>query len=138
MEKVICSQCGKECIGDGVGTGYGKNRKGEKFCYECCGKNDLAELENLKIGERVCQYLHIENQIKGCKYRGGYCNSHWGESYEIRNWPGTLKIKAYGNIGYHNMAYVQRNVWFNIGDKKYHGVQYGNDSEICYIKRIKG
>lgn len=138
MEEV-CFDCGGKFVKHyDFDTGYGTDKDGHKVCFACCGKRDLKELENLKEGERVVQYLHVENAVNPYKFRSGYCNSHWGESYEIRNWPGTLKIKAYGNIGYHNIAHIQRNVWFKIGDKKYHGVQYGGDSELCYIKRVKG
>lgn len=41
MEKVYCIKCGKECIPEGIGAGYGvMPETGEKVCYACCGELD--------------------------------------------------------------------------------------------------
>ena len=120
MEKVFCADCGKECKSDGFGTGYGIERStNKKICYDCCAKRDLEELNSLEIGKgRVIQYLN------------------W-RTNEVTNWPGTMRFKVVCKEGFHNIARVQRNVWFSYKGKRFHGVQYGNDSEICYIKRVK-
>jgi len=134
-EKVFCAQCGKECVSDGCGTGYGENSKGEKICYDCCGVNDKKELDNLPIGERMTFYL-TKGGIAGTSYK-----------WHISNWPGTLKIGVFVSEGDHNIARVQRSVEFSmplvdrnnkvIGYKMFYGRQYGEDSEVCRIKRGK-
>lgn len=111
----ICSRCGKICVSDGCGTGYGKTTEGAIVCYDCCGKEDKKSLLSLKKGEKYYLYLS---------------DGH------LTNWPGTLKIKVTPKIGRHNMAGVRRDVWFSLEDKNFHGVQYGDMSEICYIQAV--
>ena len=128
MEKVFCEQCGKECIPDGVGTGYGvKYKTKRKICYACCGINDYKRLENMKIGDKAVYYLNV------------YLSEKKGEQACVSNWCGTMKFPIhYVRKGFHNLAYVRRDVWFSYKGNKFHGTQYGNLSELCYIKRIKG
>jgi len=117
-----CAICGKALIPSGVGSGYGINGNGEKICYECCAKLDIAELENLKHGEKICFYL--------TKNKAG--------QWEVTNWPASMRIKVDRFWeGRHNIAGKRRDVRFHIGSKHFHGVQYGNWSEICYIQSCK-
>ena len=112
MEK--CSVCGKT-IENGC---FGLNSKYEKVCYSCCAKEDYNNLLNLKIGETYCLYLTND---------------------KLCNWPGSLEIPlCYIKEGFHNIARVQRTTWFNIKGNKYFAKQYGDNSEIAYIKRYKG
>lgn len=116
-EKVFCYECGKECVSEfAVGVGYGIDHNGHKICYECCGKHDRKRLLELKPKEKYCLYLNGTHVI---------------------NWPGTLKIKVNPKVGGHNIARVRRDVWFDLEGKKFHGVQYGDSSEILYIEVIK-
>lgn len=112
-----CAICGKPFVSDGFGTGYGITLNGEKHCYECCGKEDKEQLLNLKPKEKMCLYLS-----KG----------------KITNWPGTLKIEPTKiREGRHNLAGVRQDVWFTLEGNKYHGVQYGYDTEICHVQKVK-
>ena len=135
MEKVICSRCGKECIPDGVGTGYGVNSKGEKICYECCGVLDYNALENMKVGERTAYYLTCKKSIFNWEH---YPKPVSSEDWSVENWCGTMKINVYCKEGFHNIARIRRDVYFSYKGHNFWGTQYGNDSQICYIKRIKG
>lgn len=118
MNQVICSNCGKVCVPDGVGTGYARLRNKKKICYDCCGKRDSEMLKSMAIGEKTSLYL--------------------SKSYII-NWPGTLKIKVLGEkTGRHNLASIRKDVWFDFSGNHFHGVCYGRDNEICHIQRIKG
>ena len=118
---VICSRCGKECISDGFGTGYGE-LNGKKYCYACCGELDSDTLAKLKPGEKVYLYL-----AEGKEYLP-----------EVINWPGTLRIKCCARKnGNHNIAGIRRDVWFKHRGKNFHGVQYGNSSEICHVQVVK-
>lgn len=123
MKKIICSDCGKICIPDGCGTGYGRTETGEIICYDCCGKRDKKILQSMKIGEKICLYLSKSK------------DNNW----HIGNWPGTFQIRvSEPREGRHNMAGIRRDVWFGYFGKEFHGVCYGNNSEICHIQRIKG
>ena len=85
------------------------------------GKIDREELENLPIGGKVTQYLVKE-----------------GNEYFISNWPGTLKIRIWQiKKGNHNIAGTRSDVWFCYAGHNFHGVQYGNHSQICHITRVR-
>ena len=121
-EKVFCHECGCECKPDGIFAGYGTDKDGNKFCYECCGKHDKQELENMKIGEKTIQYLHKDDE-----------NKWW-----VVNFPSSLKLRIWMvHEGRHNIAGIRRDVWFDFNGNNFHGVQYGNFSELCYIRRVK-
>ena len=129
MEKVFCSECGKECtpiklgLENVSGTGYGISpTTGEKICYACCGKRDERELMGLQLGEKIVLYLHKD------KVSGGW---------HVTNWPGTLNYRVWVKEGRHNIARVRRDVWFSVRGHNFHGTQYGDSSELCYIKRVK-
>ncbi len=120
---VVCSKCGKEIVKpEHVGTGYGRDKDNNIICYECCGKIDADQLENLPIGGRMMLYL--------VKRDDGL--------YYVTNWPGTLKIKCTVRKGYHNIAGTRYDVWFTFNGKHFYGVTYGDNTEICHVKRIKG
>lgn len=97
-------------------TGYGNDKDGNKICFDCCGKNDLAELMNLPIGGKTTQYFNGKQVI---------------------NWPSTLKITPnYVKNGRHNIAGSRIDVWFGFDGLRFHGVQYGSNTQIIHIKRI--
>lgn len=113
-----CSQCKKEIISNGISTGYGIDpQTNNKICYECCGINDLKKLQTCKIGDRFVYYLS-----KG----------------KVINWPSTMVITPYYfRVGKHNIARKRTDVWFTVNGNKFWGVNYGDNSEILYITRIK-
>jgi hypothetical protein len=126
-----CSICGliKAEQSEG-GTGYAVLADESKVCYECCAILDRDSM--IKTG-RATLYLTIADYGK----RG------WlGERYisaSISNWPGTLKFHS--NLikyGRHNMADRRYDVWFYGPDgKTWHGVRYGDNTQICHCKRTK-
>lgn len=123
MKKVVCSDCGKICIPDGVGTGYARTKTEKTICYDCCGKRDSDMLKSMKVGEKTCLYLSKSKK----------------NGWNISNWPGTLQIKvSQPKEGRHNMAGIRKDVWFDYHGNEFHGVCYGYDNEICHIQRIKG
>ena len=111
-----CAICGAAFIANGIATGYGVNNAGYKICYNCCGDIDKKNLSDLQPGDKMYLYL---------------CGNY------VTNWPGTLKINCYVKEGYHNIARVQRSIWFSFNGKNYFGKQYGNFQDICTVKRIK-
>lgn len=127
--KEICSQC-RERIPEGPkpGTGYAKTPDGLKICYACCGRNDKANLLQMKVGDRTALYLISEPSEKW-PYRQFY----------VTNWPSSLKIPvgAPNDYSRHNIAGKRYDVWFLLEGAFFHGVQYGVNTQICHIQRTK-
>jgi len=99
------------------GTGYATKRNNHKICYECCGKQDKKYLKEMKPGEKWWLYLSKD---------------------KITNWPGTLSIKINHQVtGNHNIAGNRYDVWFNLGSDNFHGVQYGDYTQVCHIRKLK-
>ena len=122
MEKVYCSKCGKECKPDRSCSGYGvMSETGEKVCYACCGEMDEQMLLNARPGERFSFYLTGDIQ----------------QGHYVGNWPGSFKIRVYPRKGKHNIARVRYDFWFTFGKNEFHGVRYGNDTEIAHIRCLK-
>ena len=117
--KVVCADCGKECIPDGCTTGYGIDKDDRKICFACCGENDRKRLET---DDRIDLYL-TKNDA--------------GE-YTVSNWPGTLKIRCgTPRKGRHNIARTRYDVWFKAGGHEWHGVQYGENTQIVRCQKLK-
>lgn len=123
-KKFTCDQCGetKEPAIDSISTGYGTDKDNKKICFTCCGINDLSKLENAKIGDRFTYYL-INRDGK----------------HFIENWPGTMSIRIhYVRKGKHNIAGSRYDFWFGYKGNNFHGIQYGNFTQIAHIKTVKG
>ena len=122
-EKIYCSQCGKECASDGVGTGYGETSEGTKVCYECCGKNDLEQLKALKVGEKMVLYIRKDKDY----------------GYSVTNWPGTMSVKCdYANVSYSGGGSMRMDVGFRLDGRSYYGVHYASAGELVTVKARKG
>lgn len=122
MEKVYCSKCGKECKLGGIAAGYGViPETDEKVCYSCCGKLDKQQLLKAKPGDKFWFYLAGNMQT----------------GYYVSNWPGSFKIRVYPRKGHHNIAGVRYDFWFTFGNNAFHGVQYGDNTQVAYIRCLK-
>lgn len=109
------------------GTGYGYDRARHKICYACCAIRD--EKDMLKTGRAVL-YLTTEPDI--------YANGQYGTA-TVTNWPGSLKFTGRFKRGEHNIARYRFDAWFkDKAGKEWHGVQYGQMSQIIHCKRIGG
>lgn len=112
----ICDSCPRPLIGNGFSTGYGGDRYlATRHCFECCGDTDKA---------------HMRDKGKATLYLS---------DKKITNWPGTLELIP-GRIktGSHNIAGKRYDVWFTFEGKPWHGVQFGDNTQILHCKRIKG
>lgn len=111
-----CLDCYSEkpILKDG-GTGYALYY-GAKICYECCAIQDKKWM-NTK-GKIVLYY----------------------DGRKIFNWPGTLVFLATRyKEGKHNIASKRIDVWFKgPSNDLWHGVQYGNNTQLLHCKRVKG
>jgi hypothetical protein len=116
-----CDFCQEEILinKDSCSTGYALNQHKKKLCYKCCAAFDKANM--IEQGKYVLFLTKKDNH------------------YSISNWPGTLKFKnVFVKVGKHNIAGCRYDAWFNgPDDKKWHGVQYGDNTEIVHVKRIK-
>lgn len=120
-----CDACGQSkplnCEGMG-GTGYGvvvdhRNVR-QMHCYECCGK---AEREYLKANGRGMLYL-VQRDGKDM----------------LTDWPGTFAIPCAVTKGRHNMARVRYDVAFRMDGAEWYGTQYGDNTQVCHVRRRKG
>jgi hypothetical protein len=103
-------------------SGYGVDKDGKKFCYECCANQDK---ESMRQYGNIDLYLVINKD-----------QSH--NKYSVTNWPGSLRIPVmYYKNGKHNMAGSRIDVWFVFESQTWHGVNYGENSEVCHCKKVK-
>lgn len=100
-------------------VGYGIDQAGNKTCFDCCAIIDRDQM----IDEgRIILYLDES-----------------GNKMHVTNWPGTLRFEVLSyRRGRHNIAGNRTDVWFRGPDGKvWHGVQYGNRSQLCHCGRTK-
>lgn len=91
----------------------------KKLCYACCGEHDKKMLTQ---ESRYTLYLS-----------GGF-----KEGFTVSNWPGTLTIKpTYVRRGRHNIAKSRYDVWFTFKGANWHGVQYGENTQLLHCKKLK-
>ena len=134
MTTFKCMDCGQTFpILTNGGTGYAclpnPAPPDNRICYPCCAVRDRASM--IETGRAVL-YLTTEPNLTPAG------NSH-GETGTVSNWPGSLKIKTGPvKVGHHNMAGKRYDVWFTGPDgKDWHGVQYGENTQICHCRRVK-
>ena len=118
-----CSQCGETKTYDGIGTGYGKNKAGEKICYECCAIADRADM--IATGKAT---LYLATKAE---------HSTYGRAI-VSNWPGTLQFSGRYSVGRHNIARKRYDVAFRGPDGfMWSGRKYGDNTQICHCRRTK-
>lgn len=126
-------ECGHEpSVGATVGTGYGQDADGKRYCYACCATRDREQM--VRDGKAT---LYLSRDETG----PAVGNMGPRYSYKVTNWPGSLVFKVGGAIrhGKHNIARTRSDVWFTGPDgKEWHGVQYGDNTQLCHCRRIKG
>lgn len=125
----ICSKCGKEITTNSPHfTGYGVDSDGNKFCYTCCAENDK---DYMRDHDRTTLYLYHNNLTDQ--------NELDRPEWEVINWPGTLRFKAYvrTTIKKHTIWRIRHDVWFqdNLGFWWY-GRNQG-DNDLVHCKRLK-
>lgn len=115
-----CYKCKQEIKPTKNTPGYGIYKK-HKYCYLCC-----AELDKQRMHEtgKIVLYLVKKN-----------------DKFIVTNWAGTLifKVNTWSRSkGCHNIARIRYDVWFNDHyNDKWHGVSYGENTQILYCKRAK-
>jgi hypothetical protein len=111
---VVCSRCGSVV----ANCAWGEN--GETLCYSCCAE---IEKQFMRDYGAITLYLNL-TAYHTCE--------------EVLNWPGTLRFKVLEcRKGNHNFAGIRRDVWFEFEGWIWHGVQYGDYSELCHCRITK-
>jgi len=127
----VCHQCNKviKRKKNSITTGYGTDRDGHKICFKCIGRNERLEMNK---SDRATLYLTV-----GQRGNSGPLVT------KVTNWPSSLVIYPYASKdGRHNIAQTRKDVWFItkfFGKvKHWHGVRYGNYTDILHCKQVKG
>lgn len=99
---------------ESITTGYGVDQQGKKHCYTCCADADKKQMRDTG---QITLYL---------------------SSGKVTNWPGSLSIPVNNKrTGRHNWTGRRYDVWFYFEGKLWHGVQYGDMTQLCHCKQIK-
>lgn len=119
LKETVC-ECGHTVITSGCSTGYGM-LDGKKTCYACVEVWEKAEMAKAET-KKWTMYLMRENG------RDVVCN-----------WPSSIKlVLPYGVVrkGKHNLAGSRYDVWFSFAGANWHGVNYGENSQILHCKNL--
>ena len=121
IHNFTCNRCNQEkSYESDFATGYATNDKGEKICYQCCGELDRQYMID---NGAISLYLTIDKKYPS---RG-----------KVTNWPGTLSLPVGIKVGRHNIAGVRYDCWFTFNGHVWHGVTYGDNTQICHCKQTK-
>jgi len=121
--KFVCHVCKQTIrVTPGLTTGYGVDDDDNKICYSCCADQDR---EWMIAQGKIHLYL--------CPVKNSTLN------WTVKNWPGSLVFPVWAQKkGRHNIAGTRYDVWFSGPDgHRWHGVQYGDQTQICHCKRTK-
>lgn len=118
-----CSVCGLDKVHDDeLTTGYAIDKDQNKVCFSCCGIQDAKELKELPYGKTIAFYLTKDK------------TGNW----RVCNWPASFIVPVRVPVkGLHNIARYRYDIWFSYEGNKYHGTQYGDNSEIVRIRKVK-
>jgi hypothetical protein len=98
---------------EGLSTGFGYTKEGDKVCFSCCGIRDKAQM--LEKG-KIALYWH-----------GG----------AVSNWPGTLTFRPVKiRKGRHNMGGTVTSIYFRVDGQPWSGKHVGQNTEMTHCRRI--
>ena len=97
-------------------TGYGITPDGKKHCYDCCAE---TERQYMRDNNKTTLYL-VQRDGK----------------YNVTDWSGRFSIPVRVSKGKHNWAGTRYDVWFSFEGAQWHGVRYGERTELCHCKRV--
>lgn len=98
------------------GTGYATLPDGRKICYDCAAQNEITFMCDRG---RIALYD---------------CDNN------VQNWTGRLKyLVLRARTGRHNWGIRRYDKWFRGPDGAiWHGVRYGDDTQLIHCRRTKG
>lgn len=117
-DKIICD-CGHQESPCSIMTRGYCTFEGRTYCYPCSVEQTKAIMRETG---KFTLYLIWDQRHK------------WAH---LSDWSGlfTLPIKSI-KMGMNNTAKVRYDVWFMFEGEKWHGVTYGDMTQICHIKRL--
>ena len=128
METLTCGHAPSEH--SSFATGYGSDNDGNTYCYDCCADRERASMT--ETGSATLCLVESPNPKK-------IGSDGTMPDVEITDWAGKLRFRP-GTMrkGQHNMARTRTDVWFRGPDgREWHGVQYGENSQVLHCKRSK-
>lgn len=134
MNTFKCSACGEtKAVGGDMRPGYGKDPgTGAIVCYACCGVRDRARM--IETGRAT---LYLTQAPHGDRPVGAVGMAHPAQ-HKVGNWPGTLTFPvARVKRSPHNVAQYRYDFWFTCDGDTWHGVQYGDNTQIAHCRRTK-
>ena len=109
-------------------TGTAHTAGGKEICWECCAIADKQTMIAEGNSRNLPLYLTHDAFLHGSKFTLG----------KVTNWPSTLVFTCNVKKGKHNIAGSRYDVWFTGPDgKQWHGVQYGEWTQVCHCKQTK-
>lgn len=117
----------------GLGTGYGVDSEGKKYCHDCCAARELTDIA--ATGKATLYLSRHEVLATNC---GNSRNAHC--THKVTDWPGKLVFYCgEPRKSRHNIARWRYDVWFRVPNDVFlwHGVQYGDNTQIVHCKRTK-
>lgn len=136
MTSIICGICGVAIAQPQPGSitsGYGTTPEGSKICYACCANRDK---EYMRSNDKITLYLTGVAPHRNRTRLGIVTSPDW----KITNWPGSLQFRPMGQnvkVGRHNMAGVRYDVWFVFEGFVWHGVSFGQNTELLHCCKTK-
>lgn len=153
-EVIICHDCGAQVPTpdppfSSLGYGYYRFDGGQPVpvCYTCCAARDKEDMIAtgkatlyLTLAVKPLPPRYHEHFTYFSKERGMCRRDEKGSYGTVTNWPGTLTFDlTYAKAGLHHRAETRYDVWFKGPDgSRWHGVQYGENTQICHCRRLKG
>lgn len=128
----VCEVCKlRKLVQTSGGTGYATTDTG-KVCYTCCGK--LEKKSMLETGKAI---LYLVLDMPFSKEKPNLAQSTNFGNGKVTNWPNSLSFPCRVKRGSHNWARTRYDVWFKVEGQNWHGVQYGDFTQLCHCRRIK-
>lgn len=126
LNTTVCNVCHKWC------NGYGLDSVNNPVCYECCAEGDKQTMRDTgKITlylSKTADYEELQQRLGNAKPSG----------WQVSNWPGSLVIPCMKvNVGRHNIAGKRYDAYFIFEGYIWHGVQYGDNTQLIHCKRTK-
>jgi hypothetical protein len=130
VKVATCTRCNKDIFSspESISSGYGLDKDNNRICYGCCA---VLDKERMRQDGKITLYLTCEPASKIKSKDGRICRG------KVSNWPGTLEFICHTTVGNHNIAKIRYDCWFIFEGYYWHGVTYGDNTQICHCKRTK-
>lgn len=123
---VMCGVCGRSITPAANSSGHGIDGNGAAVCYACCAELDKAQMR--ETGKAILYLTMLQYGDRTFPPRASF----------VSNWPGSLRIDCTSiTRGRHNIAGVRYDVWFVFEGYYWHGITYGDNTQLCHCRKTK-